>query len=185
MDTSGWLRVRYGDKEGYMAASLVGTIAPEPLPTPSEGPQPIADKWQRSIAWVLAKEGGFQKNPVDQGNYYQGQLIGTKYGISARSWGGQYDIPNLTIEQAKSIYLEHYWRKSGADQLEFPLCLLVFDTAVLHGIGAAQTWLKQVGPNAYAFAAKRLRVYTHSEEWEFFGAGWVNRVADLLEEIGK
>lgn len=40
MDTSGWLRVRYRDHEGYMAAQLVGLVAPEPLPAPSEGPEP-------------------------------------------------------------------------------------------------------------------------------------------------
>lgn len=41
MDTSGWFRVRFGDKEGYMASSLVSLTPPEPAPQPSEGPTPI------------------------------------------------------------------------------------------------------------------------------------------------
>lgn len=185
MDTSGWLHVRYGNHEGYMAASLVALEPPkETEPGPVEPPsKPVGDNWERSIRWVLEKEGGFQDNPADKGNYYQGKLIGTKYGISAASWGGQYDIPTLAIEQAKSIYFEHYWRKSGADRLEWPLSLLVLDSAVLHGTGAAEAWLKEVGPNPYAFAAKRLRVYTKSDNGATFWRGWVNRVADLLEEI--
>lgn len=151
---------------------------------PSE-PQPTGDNWERSVAWVLDHEGGFQNNPNDVGNYYNGQLIGTKYGISAASWAGQYDIPNLTIDQAKQIYFDHYWKPAGADKLAWPECLLVLDTDVLHGSGTSATWRKEVGNSPFAFAAKRLNVYTHSDKWQYFGAGWVNRVASLLDEVGK
>lgn len=147
-------------------------------------PQPTGNIWERSIAWVLQREGGFQNNPNDQGNYYNGQLIGTKYGISAASWGGQYDIPNLTIEQAKDIYYQHYWLASGANKLDWPLCLLLMDTAVLHGTGTAKAWLKEVGLNPFLFAAKRMNVYTKMDNWHYWGAGWVNRLADLFKELG-
>lgn len=143
------------------------------------------DNWQRSIAWVLAREGGFQANPADQGNYYNGKLIGTKYGISAASWGGLFDIPALTVEQAKEIYFRHYWQPSGASDLPWPACLVVFDSAVLHGVGTAQAWVAEVGTNAFAIAAKRLHVYTRLKNWPDFGAGWTNRTADLLEECAR
>lgn len=161
----------------------VGEKHPSPKkPTmPPPQPPPSGD-FERAVQWILDREGGFQNNPADPGNYYNGQLIGTKYGISAASWGGQYDIQNLTIDQAKAIYREHYWRASGADKLAWPLSLLVFDTAVLHGVGAATTWLKEVGPNPYQFAAKRLYVYVNSGNWQEFGNGWVRRTADLLRE---
>lgn len=55
-------------------------------------------------------------------------------------------------------------------------------TAVLHGAGTARAWLAEVGANPYAFAAKRLRVYTGMKNWSEFGAGWVNRTAALLQE---
>ena len=124
-------------------------------------------------------------DPNDSGNWYNGQLIGTKYGISAASWADQYDIPNLTLEQAQAIYRQHYWQASGADKLPWPACLLVFDTAVLHGVGTAAAWLSEAGPNAYAFAAKRLKVYVESDKWKHFGVGWTNRVAELLAEMAK
>jgi len=152
-----------------------------PATTPGEGGH-VSSNWERAIAWVLQWEGGFQANPADMGNYYQGRLIGTKYGISAASWAHQYDIPNLTVEQAKDIYYQHYWLASGADKYAWPLSLLVMDTAVLHGAGTARAWLKDAGANPYAFAAKRLRVYTGLENWSEFGAGWVNRTAALLQE---
>lgn len=165
-------------------AVIVSPPGPGPTPPSPTPPVTAGDNWERAITWILKWEGGFQANPADKGNYYNGQLIGTKYGISAASWGGQYDIPNLTIEQAKEIYRKHYWQASGADKLAWPLCLLVMDTAILHGVGAATKWLKEAGPNPYKFAARRLRVYTGSDNWKNFGAGWVNRTADLLAEMG-
>lgn len=161
----------------HLPAVGTGTDETQEMPTNAN--------WERSIAWVLQREGGFQNNPADIGNYYQGKLIGTKYGISAASWGGQYDIPSLTLEQAKAIYYTHYWQASGADKLPWPASLIAFDTAVLHGVGTAQAWIAEVGVNALAIAAKRLRVYTGMKTWGEFGAGWTNRVADLLLEASK
>lgn len=155
------------------------------VPVAPKQEEPMSSNWERCIAWVLRWEGGFQANPADVGNYYNGQLVGTKYGISAASWGHLYDIPNLTIEQAKDIYFVHYWQASGADKLTWPLCLLQMDTAILHGTGTARSWLAETGPNAYAYAAKRLRVYLGMKTWNEFGAAWTRRTADLLDEIGK
>ena len=152
-----------------------------------EGPTAISltPNFDRAMDWVFDREGGFQKNPKDRGNYYLGELIGTNFGISAASWAWKYDIPNLTKDQAREIYFEHYWLASGANELRWPLSLLVFDTAVLHGVSAAKAWLEEVGPNPYWFAAKRLSVYTNSpsEWWDEFGRGSVNRVILLLKEM--
>lgn len=153
----------------------------EPPVTPPE--PPVTDDFDKAMDWVFRWEGGFQDDPKDPGNYHNGKLIGTKWGISAKSWGDHYDIPNLTEAQAKQIYRKHYWELSGAGDLEWPLSLLVFDTAVLHGLGTARNWLRQVGPNPYTFAARRLRSYVGSQNWHYFGAGWVNRTIALLEEM--
>lgn len=61
-------------------------------------------------------------------------------------------------------------------------CVVKYCKAVLHGVGTAKKWLAEVGANPYAFAAKRLRVYTGMKNWSEFGAGWVNRTAALLQE---
>lgn len=151
----------------------------------AETPTPQPDNWQRVKDFILAREGGYQDNPDDPGNWTggakgAGDLKGTKYGISAASYP-DLDIINLSLTEAIAIYRRDYWQASGADQLPWPQCLLVMDTAALHGVGAARHWLAEVGPDPYLFAAKRLRVYTNSQHWHAFGAGWVNRVALLLE----
>jgi lysozyme family protein len=150
---------------------------------------PSGDNWQRSREFVRRWEGGYQNNPADIGNWTgcavgKGENKGTNFGISACSYP-ELDIPNLTMAEADAIYFKDYWQASGADKLPWPYCLLVFDTAVLHGVGAAQKWQQEVGDNAYAFAAKRMRVYTKLGNWSEFGAGWTNRVADLLVEASK
>lgn len=50
---------------------------------------------------ILAIEGGYQAFPTDNGNYCQGQLIGTKYGMSAvavSTWWGR--CPSVAEMQA-------------------------------------------------------------------------------------
>jgi lysozyme family protein len=139
------------------------------------------------MAWLFTREGGYQNHREDIGNWTGGavdvgELKGTKYGISAASYP-ELDIKNLTKRDASQLYHHDYWLASQANTYSWPLSLLVFDTAVLHGVGAAQSWISEVGTNPYAFAAKRLRVYTNSRNWKHFGAGWVNRTADLLKEM--
>jgi hypothetical protein len=147
------------------------------------------DLFERSMTFLRKWEGGFQNNPEDHGNWTGGrkgvgELKGTKFGISAASYP-DLDIVNLTQEQADAIYRRDYWQRSGADKLQWPACLLIFDTAVLHGVGTALNWQKEVGTDAFVLAAKRLRRYTQLDNWSVFGAGWTNRVAALLEEIGR
>ncbi len=153
-------------------------------PVSPEEPVPSSDCWTRSIDFVLAHEGGYQNNPADIGNWTggaqgAGENKGTNFGISAASYPNL-DIVNLTREQAIAIYQRDYWIPSGASALAWPACLIAFDTAVLHGVGTAQTWIAQVGTNPLAIAAKRLNVYTKLNNGDVFWRGWTNRVVDLL-----
>ena len=83
----------------------------------------------KAFKFVLRWEGGdrYTNDPKDPGGE-------TKYGISKRAHP-TLDIKHLTPEKALEIYLEKYWFPSGADDLDFPMCLLVFDTAFLCGVG--------------------------------------------------
>jgi lysozyme family protein len=55
-----------------------------------------------SIPTILTNEGGYANNPVDPGGE-------TNYGISKRAYPNL-DIRNLTVDDAKQIYLNDYWR---------------------------------------------------------------------------
>ena len=147
--------------------------------------QPSGDCWERAWPIVLQFEGGLSLDPNDIGNYYDGQLVGTKYGISAASWGGQYDIPNLTQEQALGIYKQHYFDAVGADDLPWPLCLAVFDHAVNAGVGSAKQLLAASGPDFLHFMAERIDWYTRLKQFDIYGRAWMRRCAGLLDDASK
>lgn len=68
---------------------------------------------------VVGAEGNFTDNPRDNGNWTGGkrdcgQLLGTKYGISAKSYGERFlkqgkKIKDITLADAKYIYKIDFW----------------------------------------------------------------------------
>jgi len=104
----------------------------------------VAD-YQSAGVQLLKHEGGYQDNPADPGNYdIQGNLIGTNYGITPRTyklyygyWPTKSAMQNLTYNDAYDIYRNLYWDKN---QLYFipdqAAANQILDTLVLHGRGA-------------------------------------------------
>ncbi len=89
------------------------------------------------VDYTLQNEGGYQNYYNDSGNWTGGEVgvgeqKGTKYGISAASFPNV-DIINLTIEQAKSIYFNHYWISNNLDNVILPLAYILFDGCVNSG----------------------------------------------------
>ena len=74
---------------------------------------------------VFKVEGGYQKNKADKGNYNgKGQLVGTKYGISAKTLEFHLgrsvtanDMKNLTKSVATAIYKKLYWDICKGDKI--------------------------------------------------------------------
>lgn len=91
---------------------------------------------------ILKHEGKFQKWRQDRGNWFNGQLIGTKYGIIpyalAKHRGVRHiteaQMRALTLAEAKDIYRAQYYDRAKIrllpDQIEFK----VFDMCVNHGV---------------------------------------------------
>lgn len=69
--------------------------------------------YRTAIDWVIdTHEGGFQKAVSDPGNYYQGQLIGTNWGVSApvareHGWTGR--MEDMPREWAIQHVYPTYW----------------------------------------------------------------------------
>src|SRR4030067_2776049 len=61
------------------------------------------NKFDRAIDLILAEEGGYVIDPLDPGGE-------TKYGISKRAYP-EINIPSLTTEQGKAIYMGDYWNQ--------------------------------------------------------------------------
>ena len=110
--------------------------------------------------FVHRAEGGFQADPRDGGNYAGGQvgkgeLVGTRYGISApvlaRYLGRpitRVDMEQLPYATALQIYRSLYWNPLELDRLtDQPLALLLYDGAVNQGPRVARQAL------AHALAA--------------------------------
>lgn len=109
---------------------------------------------------TLKKEGGFQSFPEDTANYCGGQLIGTKYGISAIGYKGfhgvcptQEQIKALTQNDAFKIFKRKYWDRINGDKINnASVAAMMFQYII--GSGASQ--LSDIKAIANATAGKKL-----------------------------
>ncbi|TQL17347.1 putative peptidoglycan binding protein [Zymomonas mobilis] len=78
------------------------------------------------IRWYIQHwEGQLSLDPKDRGNWWKGQLVGSKYGITAAALSLERqntnitaaDMSNLTEDEAVSIGLSQYYHDSGMDKL--------------------------------------------------------------------
>jgi lysozyme family protein len=170
----------------------------------------MTERFLRLIPVILVNEGGFVNDPADPGG-------ATKYGVSLRflkSLGdlgfdldgdGDVDIEDirkLTIDDAKKVYWERFYKPLGLDSLKSEkLALQVFDHSVNAGVKSAVMLLQQVcgskkdgimGPKTIAAANTfvdniSLRYMDARKEWYLdlvenkprfakFIAGWIKRV---------
>lgn len=132
----------------------------------------MSDNFDRSITFVLKQEGGYVNDPRDTGGE-------TNYGISKRAYPGL-DIKTLTVVEATEIYRRDYWQRAGCDAMDWPLCLVVFDTAVNMGVGRAQDFnARALNWSDYLFM--RVEHYIKLNQITFL-RGWINRCLDLWKE---
>jgi len=100
--------------------------------------------FDKAHTYIVKEEGGYQQLPNDTGNYSDGILIGTNYGISAdtlKSYLGRTPTRNemktLSFDDAVIIYIQNYWNKILGDKIKNQsVALLIYDGSVNHGRGA-------------------------------------------------
>ncbi|MGH9404394.1 MAG: glycoside hydrolase family 108 protein [Terriglobia bacterium] len=81
-----------------------------------------------SVDITLKNEGGYVNDPLDPGGE-------TKYGISRKAYPHA-DIENLTVDQAKIIYLHDYWNPLY-NKLDQSIANKLFDAGVNMGVETA------------------------------------------------
>ncbi|AEI37238.1 glycoside hydrolase family 108 protein [Zymomonas mobilis] len=78
------------------------------------------------IHWYINHwEGGLSLDPADQGNWWQGQLVGSKYGITAAALSQERNSPTITAkdmaalteDEAIKIGLTQYYQAFNFNQL--------------------------------------------------------------------
>lgn len=109
----------------------------------------------------------------------------TKYGISSKANPGV-DVANLSLEQARAIYDNKYYKPLSAmpefKKLSLRMQEEVLDAAVNQGLGNATKWLKQSGGSISAFDKLRAEQYNSlaSKNPGKYGKdlkGWMSRLA--------
>lgn len=157
---------------------------------------------------VIGSEGGFQDDKHDRGNWTtgivgKGQLKGTKYGISAMSYP-TLDIKNITVADAKHIYLRDYWDRVGCNRLPYGLDYMIFDISVNHGRSDAGVFLQtavgatrdgKIGPKTLELVHSKdtretiLKVkdvrendYRSLKTFSRYGDGWLRRNEEVTEK---
>jgi len=159
------------------------------------------ENFDKAFSILLTCEGGYSNDPNDSGG-------ATKYGISQKSYP-TLDIENLTIDQAKQIYLDNYWNPLQCDKLPYPVAALLFCEAVnMEGSGskgvAVQLLQEAVGAtqdgimgqqtigltNAHQSAtlcdllgALFATRYTNLKEFPTYGKGWLTRLFKIQRQI--
>ncbi|MCF0059920.1 hypothetical protein MUK70_11775 [Dyadobacter chenwenxiniae] len=159
--------------------------------------------FEKAIEYVGLEEGGFSLNKKDKGNYTpSGELKGTKYGISAKSYPNL-DIKNLTWEKAQGIYLRDFWNKYSVNSFPPGIRLYLLDSIINHGpangikilqtaagvkadgILGAVTLANGQKINAYDFAFARSDFYVGIVKRDIsqleFLKGWARRNLKILE----
>jgi lysozyme family protein len=127
-----------------------------------------------AFAIVVGLEGDYVNDPQDPGGE-------TKFGISKRAHPNE-DIPNLTLDRAKAIYLGTYWQATGCDALKWPMSLYVFDCAVNQGPARAVGFERLADGDAVKFLAERALHYASLSTFARFGRGWMRRLFTLTQD---
>jgi Glycosyl hydrolase 108 len=94
--------------------------------------------FDKAFATVMRLEGAISTDKNDPGNTNKDGSAGfTVWGLSSRYNPGVTE--NMTIEDAREIYLEKYWIDAGCDGAQWPDDVVLFDTAVNQGISTIKT----------------------------------------------
>lgn len=159
---------------------------------------------------VLGVEGGFSDHPNDRGGATNFGVTESVYHDWLRSMGRPIrPVRDITLEEAEQLYHRDYWVEAKCDALPWPVSLVVFDSAVNHGVGRARRLLQEalcvkvdgiIGPVTLAAAAGAdarwlvndilwLRVGLYRElaadrTQLGFLRGWLARLVHLREEVG-
>lgn len=158
--------------------------------------------FDKCLAEVLKREGGFVNDPRDAGGM-------TNLGVTKavyEAWVGykvsEKIMRSLTPSHVKALYKQRYWDAAKCDLIPSGLDMCIFDFAVNAGVSRAIKTLQGVlgimqdgiiGPNTIAvmdrftkahsaselvdiYQNDRISFYKGLDKFNVFGKGWINRV---------
>ena len=147
---------------------------------------------------LIGPEGGYVDDPRDPGGE-------TNWGVTKRTAqanGYTGNMKTMTRQQAYEIYYRAFWLRYNCEQMPDAVAYQFFDAAVNHGFGNASRMLQRavgvlddgiigkysleainrnpISDTLMVLNGERLNFYTRLKNFDRFGKGWVNRVAQNL-----
>jgi lysozyme family protein len=162
----------------------------------------MISNWAKSFGLLIKSEGGYVNNPADPGGR-------TNLGVTQAVWenwighaSGEKEMKSLTPEIVEPLYKKKYWDACRCDNLPSGIDYLVFDAAVLSGVGFSAKTLQKVagatidgaiGPKTIAavvttkdliekFSDEKATFYKSLPTFSQFGNGWLDRIARVKRD---
>lgn len=154
--------------------------------------------FQQIFDRLIGHEGGYVNDPRDPGGE-------TNWGVTKRTAmanGYTGNMKTMTRQQAYEIYHRAFWLRYNCEQMPDAVAYQFFDAAVNHGFGNASRMLQRavsvlddgiigkysleainrnpISDTLMVLNGERLNFYTRLKNFDRFGKGWVNRVAQNL-----
>lgn len=156
--------------------------------------------FDRSLAAVLAHEGGYSNHPNDNGGAtFKGVTQSSYDAYRVRNSKPRQSVKSISVSEIATIYRNEYWDRINGDCLPSGVDYAAFDFAVNSGVSRAARFLQAVvgvtqdgsiGPRTVAaitdpkavieaLSDKRLTFLRSLSDYAHFGNGWSARVADV------
>lgn len=155
--------------------------------------------FQQIFDRLIGHEGGYVNDLQDPGGE-------TNWGVTKRTAqanGYTGNMKTMTRQQAYEIYRRAFWLRYNCEQMPDAVAYQFFDAAVNHGFGNASRMLQRavgvlddgiigkysleainsnpISDTLMVLNGERLNFYTQLKNFDRFGKGWVNRVAQNLK----
>ena len=143
------------------------------------------EDFKKALNFIKQVEGGYSNHKADKGgktNFGITQLTYDEYNRKRKL--PTKEVKNITENEVSKIYYEDFWKKSGAKDLnDKALGLMLFDSAVNHGVGGAKKYYKKSGGDFNKFYQLRKEYYDNrvieKPSQKVFHKGWINRIDSL------
>lgn len=133
-----------------------------------------------AVKKVLVYEGGYTNDPDDPGGATNKGIIQTEYDKYRRGKGLQSrSVRLIEDDETRQIYESNYWAPTHAQWLPDPLAYVMFDTAVLMGVGTAKKLLNTA--LAVGWQGSNWTPLTSSRLWKSHPVDLARRICDLRE----
>ena len=150
-----------------------------------------SDKFNLALDFIFSVEGGYSNHKLDRGGKTNFGITQSTYDSYRKKLGKtNKNVKDITLDEVKQIYYSQYWCLSGADKVcDDAISLILFDSAVNHGVCVAKQLYKQSNNNKDVFLnlrrLKYKKIIEKNPSQKIFFNGWMNRLKKLENFILK